>query len=300
MIAATTLRGVCAAVLTPLDSDLRPDAGMAVPYYADLLRSGCDALNVLGTTGEAMSLRAADRLRFMEDVAASELPLDRMMVGTGAASLGDAIDLTGAAFRLGFGAALVMPPFFFRDVADDGVMKYFEMLFEAVHPPHCGIFLYNFPQMSGVRFHAELVDRLMRAFPNLIGGIKDSSNDMALQVAIADVRPELAVFPSSEAYLTAAREAGFAGCISGSVSLWPKLAAQVWRGEGSGQSRLSALRSALAGLPLINAVRYLTARGRDQAEWERCVPPLTPLSEENARLLLEALERSGFSAITER
>jgi 4-hydroxy-tetrahydrodipicolinate synthase len=290
MIAAPSLRGVCAAVITPLDASLRPDPSLALPYYRDLLSRGCDALNVLGTTGEAFSLSVDDRLRFMEAVAGSDLPRDRMMVGTGAAALGDAIRLTGAAFRLGFGAALIMPPFFFRDVTDDGVIRFFEMLFAAVHPPQGRTFLYNFPQMSGVRFHPALVDRLMNAFPDVIAGIKDSSNDSALQEALAHVRPELAIFPSSEAYLTVARTSGFAGCISGSVALWPEVAADVWRGDEEKQQRLAAMRSALAGFSLINCVRFLTAKRANDSAWERCLPPLSPLTRENELLLTDTLD----------
>jgi 4-hydroxy-tetrahydrodipicolinate synthase len=291
MIAAPSLRGVCAAVITPVDSSLRPDPNLAIPYYRDLLARGCDGLNVLGTTGEAFSLSVDDRLRFMESVAGSDLPRDRMMVGTGASALGDAIRLTAAAFRLGFGAALIMPPFFFRDVTDDGVVRFFDLLFAAVHPPEGRTFLYNFPQMSGVRFHPQLVDRLMQAFPGVIAGMKDSSNDTALQEAVAKLRPELAIFPSSEAYLTASRTNGFAGCISGSVALWPELAASVWRGDAESQPRLSAQRAALAGFSLINAVRYLAARRAKDPAWERCLPPLSPLSKEAALLLADALER---------
>ena len=284
MIAATKLRGVCAAVVTPLTEDLRPDSGRAVPYYRDLLSNGCDALNVLGTTGEAMSFPAASRIAFMEALA-SELPVERMMTGTGAAAVADAIALTRTAFACGFGAALVMPPFFFRDVSDDGVLRYFETLIDAVRPPERGVFLYNFPQMSGVRFHPQLVERLMTAFPNSIGGVKDSSNDTPLQESLAQACPELAIFPSSEAYLTTARAAGFAGCISGSVALWPELAARVWRGEAELQPQLSALRASLAGIPLIGAVRYLLAQRTGEPAWERCAPPLMPLTEEESRLL---------------
>ncbi len=291
MIAAATLRGVCAAVITPVDASLRPDPQLAIPYYRDLLARGCDALNVLGTTGEAFSLSVDDRLRFMEAVAGSDLPRDRMMVGTGAAALGDAIRLTAAAFRLGFGAALIMPPFFFRDVPDDGVVRFFELLFGAVHPPQGRTFLYNFPQMSGVRFHPQLVDRLMSAFPGVIAGMKDSSNDSALQEAVAKVRAHLAIFPSSEAYLTVARANGLAGCISGSVALWPELAAEVWRGNEEKQQHLAAMRAALAGFSLINCVRFLSARRANNPAWERCLPPLSPLSKESTLLLTDALEK---------
>lgn len=287
---ATGLRGVCAAVLTPLTSDLRPDAQKAIPYYRGLLDEGCDALNVLGTTGEAMSLSVADRLAFMEAVASSGLPRAQMMVGTGASALGDAQTLTAAAFRLGFAAALIMPPFFFRDVTDDGVVRYFDQVIGAAQPPPLGIFLYNYPNMSGVRFHPELVERLMREFPGVIGGIKDSSNDTALQETLADGHADLAVFPSSEAYLTQARQADFAGCISGSVALWPKLAADVWGGEETQQKRLSALRSSLAGIPLISAVRRITAQRTNDPTWERCIPPLEPLSGDELQILQTATE----------
>lgn len=272
------LRGVCAAVVTPFDADLRPDAALAVAHYGSLLRSGCDALNVLGTTGEAMSISVDDRLRFMESVAGSGLPRERMMVGTGAPALGDAIRLTSAAFRLGFGAALLMPPFFYRGISDDGVMHFFEHLFEGVHPPHSGILLYNFPAMTGITFHADLVDRLIRLFPGIIGGIKDSSNDAALQREIHERHPELLVFPSSESFLTDARERGYAGCISGTVALWPQLAARVWSGDSSAQNELTARRETVARVPLLPGVRYVLARASGNLDWERSIPPLAQLT----------------------
>lgn len=279
------LSGVCAAVVTPFDADLRPDAGAAVAYYGSLLRSGCDSLNVLGTTGEAMSISVDDRLRFMESVAGSELPRERMMVGTGAPALGDAIRLTSAAFRLGFAAALLMPPFFYRGISDDGVMHFFEHLFEGVHPPQNGILLYNFPAMTGITFHADLVDRLMDFFPGIIGGIKDSSNDAALQREIHERHPDLLVFPSSESFLTDARERGYAGCISGTVALWPQLAARAWSGDSSAQRELTARREAIARVPLLPGVRYVLARTSQNLDWERSIPPLTPLTSAQIALI---------------
>lgn len=274
----TQLRGVCAAVLTPLGSDLRPDAGAAIPYYDSLLKSGCDSLNVLGTTGEAMSISVDDRVRFMESVAGSGLPRERMMVGTGATALGDAIRLTSAAFRLGFAAALVMPPFFYRGISDDGVMHFFEHFLEGVHPPENGILLYNFPAMTGITFHADLVDRLVELYPGIIGGIKDSSNDAELQREIHRRHPQMLVFPSSESFLTDARERGYAGCISGTVALWPQLAARVWGGDVSAQDELTERRETIARVPLLPGVRYVLARETRNQDWERSLPPLMPLT----------------------
>jgi 4-hydroxy-tetrahydrodipicolinate synthase len=272
------LRGVCSAVLTPFDEQFRPDAQTAVAYYESLLQSGCDALNLMGTTGEAMSIATADRMRFMEAIASSGLPLERMMVGTGAAALRDAIALTKAACDLGFAATLVMPPFFYRSISDEGVVRFFDALFEAVRPPKNRVLLYNFPAMSGITFHADIVDRLVDAFPSIIAGMKDSSNDVALQSDVLARHPDFLVYPGSEIALPDARKRGAAGCISASVQLWPELAARVWRGEEP-QDELTRRRQSLAGLPTVPAVRHLLAQQTGNGEWERCVPPQMPLTE---------------------
>jgi len=279
MTAGTGLRGVWAATLTPIDADLQPDPARASDYYGELLAGGCHGLNVLGTTGEAMSLSAAQRLRFAEAIAGSGLDRARMMIGTGAASLQDAVALTASAFELGFAAALIMPPFFYRDAGDEGTMRFFDALLARLEPPRGRILLYNFPRVSGTTFHAGLIDRLMQAFPQAIGGVKDSSNDPALELEVLARHPDLAVFPSSEASLGRARGDGLAGCISATVALWPRLASGVYEGDRSADAaELARRRRILEGLPLVAAVRYLTAKARADDLWERSLPPLGSLS----------------------
>lgn len=270
----TQLQGVFSAVLTPFDAEFRPDPVPAIPYYRDLLARGCDGLNVLGTTGEAMSVGLADRLAFMEPVAAA-LPREQMMVGTGASALADAVKLTRAAFDLGFSAALVIPPFYYREATDEGILRFFDALFERAGPPQDSIVLYNFPRMSGITFHPDLVDRLVKAFPGIICGLKDSSNTLDLEREIHRRHPNLAVFPGSEVLLADARTDGFAGCISGSVCLWPDLAARVWReGSAADTEQLVELRQSLSGTPLIEAVRSRVASDTNDPRWLRSVPPL--------------------------
>ncbi|HEY5339463.1 MAG TPA: dihydrodipicolinate synthase family protein, partial [Candidatus Aquilonibacter sp.] len=142
-----------------------------------------------------------------------------------------------------------------------------------------GVVLYHFPRMSGIAFHADLVDRLVAEFPEAIAGLKDSSNDRALQAAVIARHPDLAVFPGSESYLLDAKRAGAAGCISGSVCLWPQLASEVLYGEvpEAAQRFMTEERAKLDGLPLIAAVRCLTARARDDEAWALPIPPLLPL-----------------------
>ena len=273
MIATTKLAGVWSAVLTPVDEDYEPDAARAVAYYRDLLRDGIDGINLLGTTGEAMSFSVDQRLRLMEAVAAS-VPHDRTMCGTGAASLADAVRLTRAAGELGFAAALIMPPFFFRDATDDGILRFFDALLSRAGALHTTIVLYNFPRMSGITFHDDLVDRLIEAFPGAISGMKDSSNDAALQKELLGRHPELRVFPSTEETLIAAKAYGAAGCISGSVCLWPQAAhAALAQGDVSAATAVGQARAALTGAPLISLVRDRVAQARNDDAWLRAMPP---------------------------
>jgi 4-hydroxy-tetrahydrodipicolinate synthase len=280
MPATTRLGGIWSAALTPLDAKLEPDAKAAVGYYGDLLANGCDGINLLGTTGEAMSFGLEQRLRLMESIAGSKLPIERFMVGTGAASLQDAVRLTRAAFDLSFAAALVLPPFFFRDVTDDGVVAYFDRLLQRAHAPGKRVLLYNFPRMSGVTFHADLVDRLVAEFPEAIAGMKDSSNDPILQRDVARQHPHLSVFPATEQSLVEAKAYGAAGCISGSVALWPQIAAKAFAGDEEAAAQVRKRRAALAGPLLIPVMRYLTAKARNDDAWERLLPPLVPLTRE--------------------
>lgn len=220
-----------------------------------------------------MSVAVNDRLRFMESIAAS-LPLRTLMVGTGATAFHDAVELTKAAFALGFSAALVIPPFYYRDISDGGIVRFFGDLIERVRPPNGGIFLYNFPRMSGMTFHADLVATLMSEFPAAIGGMKDSSNDIDLERALHARYPGFALLPGSDQMLPEVLEYDLAGCISGSVCLWPELAAAAWSERDMAKAmKVRDLRMALPA-PLIPAVRARVAAEQKNEAWLRSIPPL--------------------------
>jgi 4-hydroxy-tetrahydrodipicolinate synthase len=292
-----SLTGIWSAVLTPITSALQPDARKAIDYYRELLASGIHGLNVLGTTGEAMSFSLEERISFTSALAASGLPRGRMMAGSGAASLDDAVRLVRHAFECGFTAALVMPPFYFRDATDDGIIAFFDALFARAAPPDRGVLLYNFPRMSGITFHPDLVDRLLTAFPGIIVGMKESSNDPHLQSELRARHPEFTILVGSEGDLLAAKRRGAAGCISGSVALWPRLAHDVFAGDDRvREEELTLRRAALGAVPFIPAVRYVTARMRSDDGWEQPMPPLVPLTPQQKAALDRAMAASTRSA----
>ena len=168
-----TLSGVIAAVATPIEEDGAPDLTRAVKLARHLLDNGCDGLNVLGTTGEATSFSLAERKAVMDAYKANGLPLDRLMVGTGAAAVSDAVALTRHAADVGFAGALVLPPFYYKGVPDDGLVAYIDMIVKATAQKPIPIYLYHFPAMSGLPWHVTLIRRLLESFPTRIVGLKD-------------------------------------------------------------------------------------------------------------------------------
>src|SRR5436309_9090940 len=163
---STKLKGVIAAIATAVDDEGEPDCARATALARFLLANGCDGLNVLGTTGEATSFSLEQRKRVMTAYRDAGLPIDRLMVGTGAAALADAIALTRHAAELGFAGALLLPPFYYKGVPDEGLIAYVEAVLAATAAPSIPVYLYHFPAQSGLAWHVELVKRLLSAFGN--------------------------------------------------------------------------------------------------------------------------------------
>ena len=272
-------RGVIAAIATAVDESHGPDLARSVALAQFLLDQGCDGLNVLGTTGEATSFSLAQRQRVMSAYKSAGLPLPRLMVGTGAASLADAIALARHAAELGFGGALVLPPFYYKNVPDDGLVAYVSAIAAATSDRPIPIYLYHFPAMSAVPWPIELIRRLRETHGTRIAGLKDSSGDMAYARAAAAIAPDFAVFPSTEAALLEARGGAFAGCVSATANVNADLCARAWRlGDKAALDDAVAIRKLFDGKPLVSGVKALLAHIHGESGWARVMPPLATFS----------------------
>ncbi len=274
-----TLSGVIAAVATPIDESGAPDLKRATDLARHLLDNGCDGLNVLGSTGEATSFSRDERKSVMDAYKSNGLPLDRLMVGTGAASVSDAIALTRHAAELGFAGALVLPPFYYKGVTDDGLVNYIDALVSATKDSALPIYLYHYPQLTGIPWHVELIKRLRKTFPSRIVGLKDSSGDMAFARFAAAVAPDFAVFPSTEACLLDARKGEFAGCISATANLNADLCTRAFtQGDAAALEAAVAIRKLFDGRPLVPGVKTLLAHIHGDPALARVRPPLAAVS----------------------
>lgn len=274
---AEQLTGVIAAVPTPLDSDFRPDHARFVRHARWALENGCDALNVLGSTGEATSLAPGARMALMRH-AADHLPGARMMVGTGAPDLETAIALTRAAGEFGFAAALVLPPYYYAAVTDAGLFAFFDALVQATQDIGVPLYLYNFPQMTGISLSVELAMRLKEAHPQRVRGAKDSSGDLENSAALARIA-DFDVFPSDETSIAEAAGRGFAGTISATVNVSAPIAARLWADPADTDllAQVGHVRRTISAQPLIPAVKHMVALRQDDPAWEAVMPPFLPL-----------------------
>jgi len=273
-MSAKNLSGVIAAVVTPVGEDGSPNLNEFGKVAQHLLSSGCDGLNVLGTTGEAMSFSLGQRRSIMNHAALIGLPLDRLMVGTGASAVEEAVELTMSAAELGFAGALVLPPFYYKDVTDQGIVRYFERIIRNLRKP-IPIYLYNFPALSGVPYRLSLVERLIKEFGDTVVGLKDSSGDMGYAKSIRKAFPQLAVFPSSEAMLASARSGEFAGCISATANVNASYCARaLHENDDSALKTAVEIRGLFSGKQLVPGIKALLAHILKRESIAPVLPPL--------------------------
>lgn len=290
------MKGVIAAVPTPVDADNRPIRDLFEEHCRWALAHGCDGLNILGSTGEATSFDRATRSEIM-GWAAGACPTGRLMVGTGTPSLAETVALTEHADDLGYRVALVLPPFYYKPMSDAGLIAWYTALHEALGDRGIVIYFYNFPQMTGLKIPPAVIAALHEAAPARFGGIKDSSGDLDYARAVLAAAPALAVFPSSETVLSHAAADGFAGCISATLNFTCERAARIWADPRPADDpecvALAAERAAAAGPDLIPGIKHLVSVRTGDPRWRNLVPPFLPLSEAAGADLVARLDAIG-------
>jgi 4-hydroxy-tetrahydrodipicolinate synthase len=295
------LRGVLSPVVTPFDKDLRPDAERLVQHCRWLLKNDV-GLAVFGTNSEANSLSVPEKLDLLERLVGAGLPPARMMPGTGCCALTDSVELTRAAARLGCAGVLMLPPFYYKGVSDDGLFRSYAEIIERVGDERLRIYLYHIPPVSQVPITLPLIGRLLQRYPGIIAGVKDSSGDWSNTKAMLDqFQPQgFDVFAGSETFLLATLRAGGAGCISATANVNPgpiaRLAAN-WRQADADrqQAALDAVRKVFQSMPMIPALKAAVAHFSGDGAWTTVRPPLVSLTDAQTRTLIEALAPTGFA-----
>ncbi len=291
-------RGVFAAALTPLDDALRPDPGATIRHYRWLLAEGCDGIVCLGTTGEANSFSLDERLGLLDALGETDLP-GKLIVGTGCCAVPDTVRLSKKALEIGAAGVLVLPPFYYKGVSQDGLYGAYAQTIEGIGEPGLKLYIYHFPKMTALDLRLDLIGRLIAAYPGTVVGLKNSSGDWDDISAMLEAFPGFHVFAGSEEFLLPTLRLGGPGCMSATVNLLAPQSAELyakWQDAGADalQARLTELRTTIAQFPPIPAMKALLARRSGDAGWARVRPPLVALDAAQAERLAADLAAQGL------
>ena len=298
---ASPLPAVLSPVVTPFTATGDVDATKLAKQCQWLQRHQV-GLAVFGTNSEANSLSVSERITALEYlVQQGVLPGSQMMPGAGACSVPDAVAMSKAAVALGCAGTLTLPPFYYKDVPDDGLFAYFSNIIEGVGDARLQIYLYNIPPVTKVGFSLALIERLLKAYPITIVGMKDSSGDWAYTESViqAFAPAGFRMYAGSETFLLRTLRAGGAGCISATTNVNPgpiaALAAH-WQSANADaqQAALDQVRQVFQSRPMIPAMKAAIAHFSNDPLWARVRPPLVALNAEKTQDLVAAMQSIGF------
>lgn len=294
------LKGVFSPVLTPFNADYSPDPDRFAKHCRWLVDQDV-GLAVFGTNSEANSLGVAEKRKLLDSLLKSGIPAARMMPGTGTSALPETIELTKAAVEAGCGGVLMLPPFYYKGVSDEGLYRAFATVIDRVGDTRLRIYLYHIPPVSQVAITRGLVARLLKAYPGTIAGMKDSSGDWSnTDAMLKEFGPQgFDVFCGSESFLLATMRGGGAGCITATGNVNPAAIVQLyktWKQDGADerQKGLDATRAVFAQFNMIAAMKAAIAWKSGRADWRTVRPPLVELSAEQAATLQAGLDKVGF------
>lgn len=294
--------GVYTATLTPMREDFSVHIPLLVAHCNWLLNNGSDGIVLMGTTGEANSFSIRERIQTLDAIIENGLPPDRLMVGTGTCSVPETVELTRHAAGHGVGGVLLLPPYYYKQVTDGGLLQYFSSVIDTVGSDSLRIYLYHFPKMSSVSFSPGLIAVLLEEFPGIIAGMKDSTGDFEHMLRIVQEFPDLHFFAGTERHLLNILKVGGAGCISATANITSFAAGQVyahWEDPVAAQlqDQLTALRLIFNEMPFVPILKQCLARLTNNEDWLHLRPPNAWLDEKVVETVLQELEHSISSAL---
>ncbi len=293
------LDGIVCAAVTPVTPEFRIDVPALARHCASVLDEGCSHVSVFGTTGEGVSFSTAEKVLAMQALVGPGVPAARLVPAIMTPVLSDAADMLAAAETAGCRAALVLPPFFYTDPGDAGVLAFFDALLDRAASTGIDLVLYNIPRFSRISYTVGLVEALVNRFGERMVGIKDSTGDLQNSLSLVRAFPDLSVFTGDDRVMPALRQAGGAGMIGGMPNLFAADACGVLAAPGAAGTE--ALRgaagrriAAVDGNGGLAALKAMLARRYGDPGWARVVPPLTPLGGPGEKAVLAALAETGY------
>jgi 4-hydroxy-tetrahydrodipicolinate synthase len=270
-----------AAITTPVTADFRPDLPRLSARMRMLLDQGCDGIALFGTTGEGGEFSVEDRIAALAGVISAGLDPRRSIVSVGALAIADVVALSVHATEMGVGGVLLIPPCVYRTgITEDGAFRYYSTIIERISHPGLRLYLYHFPDISGVPVTWRVVRRLDERYPGLVAGIKDSGGDAEFTLDLIRRFSHLSVFTGTEIHLPDVLAAGARGTICGLANVMPRLL-RTMLDMATAVDRRAMLPDLMAGDAILSrgsfipSVKSIVAEVLGDPDWRRVVPPMT-------------------------
>ena len=270
--------GLFTASLTPLNADLSVNHQLLIKHINWLLDQGSNGICLMGTTGEANSFSNRERMEVLDNVIENGIDPGVLLVGTGTCNLPDTIELTRHAVQNGVPGILMLPPYYYKNLSDEGLLEYFRLVIEGVDDPRLKIYVYHFPKMTGVPFTLPLLEKLVEQFPNEIVGMKDSSGEIEGMQKVCESIPGFRIFAGSERFLLDNLRCGGPGCISATFNATIKYGVELyqhWQDDNADdlQRKLTEVRSKFEIHSFVSGLKYLFSKWQDDKTWLNMRPP---------------------------
>jgi len=279
-------QGIWPALLTPLDAQLNIDHAKLAAHALSLISAGCGGVTLFGTTGEGPSFSLQERKDALDKMIANGVPAERIIVSTSCAAIVETLELTRHAVDRHVHGCLVLPPFFFKGISDEGILNGYVQIIEGVNRPDWRLYLYHIPQVIGVALPHGVIAQLLQRYPGIIAGIKDSGCDQAHSVALAKAfMPPITVYVGFEPDLTTMGPLGSTGAISGLANFMPRVVHRMVLestapGTAHDAQRIQAILDLLKPHALMPALKSVMASLHNDPTWLRVRAPLVAMTAE--------------------
>ncbi|MDR3441000.1 dihydrodipicolinate synthase family protein [Telmatospirillum sp.] len=302
------LSGVFCAAATPVLEDYSADAKRLAAHCRQLLKDGCRGIALLGSTGEANSFSVSERMALLEAIVADGIAPDRLLPGTGVCALPDTVALTRHALSLGVSTVVMLPPFYYKGVSDDGLVDAYSYVIDRVNDPRLRVVLYHIPPISQIPIPDAVISTLIARYGQVIAGVKDSSGDLEHMAGLAETFPGLSIFAGADPLMLPLLERGGAGCITATSNLAAAQLRRIFDDRGNpdakiavqvAQARVVAVRTISSRFPQIPSIKAMIARRYGDDGWCALRHPFRSLSTEQRQIIgalldeLDADERAS-------
>lgn len=296
------IQGVHCAAATPVTADGAPNLTLFAAHCRALLDEGCHGIAMLGTTGEANSFGIRDRMALVEAAVDHGTPADALLPGTSTPAISDTVELTRHAVQTGAKGVVLLPPYYYKGVSDEGVFRFYARVIEGVGDDRLKVVLYHIPQVTQIPISHGLIDRLMTAFPGIVCAIKDSAGDIDNMKTLCARFPNLAVLAGADPLMLPLLQAGGAGCITATSNLRADALRVIWEGWNdparteqieAAQARIDDWRGLTNAYVQLPTVKTMLARSRNDLGWLNMMPPLVDLTEAEQQSVWAQMARLG-------